>query len=152
MVGNIFTAGEGAVAVQAGQYLNAVEETNHALGARLEVGLILRRPPVAKIAFLVKLAALVVETVCHFVADHDTDRAVVGGIVGYGIEERRLQDAGGEADFVRRGVVVGINGLRSHVPLVAIDGFVDAAGDFIGMIKLGGATQILKEGEFFVNL
>ena len=152
VVGDVFTAGEGAVAVQAGQYLDCVEETNHALGARFEVGHVLGRPPVAKIAFLVKLAALVVETVRHFVADHNTDRAVVGRIVGCGIEERRLQDAGGEANFVRRGVVVGVNSLRRHVPFVRIDGFVDAAGDFVGVIELGGATQILNEGEFFVNL
>ena len=138
--------------MHAGQYLDCVEETHHFFGTCLEIGLILRRPPVAKIAFFIKLTALVVEAVCHFVADHDTNRTIVGGIVGSRIKERRLQDAGGEANFVGCGVVVGIDGLRRHVPLVAIDGFVDTAGDFVGMIELGGTTQILKEGEFFVNL
>ena len=137
--------------MQAGQDFNSIEEANHAFGTCLKIGLILRRPPVAKIPFFVKLAALVVEAMRHFVADYDTDSTIVGGIVGSGIEERRLQDAGGEANFVGCGVVVGVNGLRSHVPFVAIDGLVDAARDFVGVIELGGATQILKEGEFFVN-
>jgi hypothetical protein len=34
----------------------------------------------------------------HLVADDGADRAVVHGIVGVGIEERRLQDAGREVD------------------------------------------------------
>ena len=137
--------------MQAGQHLDAVEESNHTLGARLEISLILRRPPVAKVAIFVELAALIVEAVRHFVADHHANRAVVGRIVGCGIEERRLENAGGEANFVGCRVVVGIDRLRCHEPLVAIDGFVDAARNFIRIVEFFSTAQILVEREFLVN-
>ena len=59
--------------------------------------------------------------------NHHTDSTVVGGIVGIELEERRLQDCCGEANLVGGGVVVGIHGLRSHAPLVLVDGLVDFA-------------------------
>ena len=44
-------------------------------------------------------------------------RAIVGGIVGLGVEERRLQHRGRHHDFVQHRVVVGVDRLRRHQPL-----------------------------------
>src|SRR5204863_129565 len=48
------------------------------------------------------------------------DATVVLGRVGVGVEERPLEDAGGEADLVGARVVVGVDGLRQHEPLVTV--------------------------------
>ena len=68
----------------------------------------------------VVLRALVVEAVADLVADDRPDPAVVPGVVGVGVEERRLEDRRGEDDLVHRRVVVGVDHLRRHEPLVAV--------------------------------
>lgn len=65
------------------------------LGERLEIGLVLFGPPVVEFAVAVVLRALVVETVADLMADHRADAAVVRGILGIRVEERRLQMAAG---------------------------------------------------------
>ena len=96
-----------------------------ALRLHLEGGPVVGGPPVVEVAVAVVLRALVVEAVTDLVADDRADAAVVLGRVGVGVEERLLQDAGGEADLVGAGVVVGVDGLRQHEPLVAVDGRAD---------------------------
>ena len=59
----------------------------------------------------------------HFVANYNTDSTVVFGIISIGIEVGCLKDTCGEADFVGSGVVIGVYGLRRHVPAVFVDGF-----------------------------
>ena len=66
----------------------------------VELGVVVRRPPVGQRARAVELAALVVEAVGHLVADHRADAAVVDRHVGVRVEERRLQDGGREDDLV----------------------------------------------------
>ena len=56
--------------------------------------------------------------------DDNADGSVVEGIVGLHVEEWRLQNAGREANLVGGGVVVGVDGLWRHVPLVAVNGLV----------------------------
>ena len=85
-------------------------------------------PPVAQRAVGVDLAALVVEAVRQFVADHAADRAVVDRRIGIRIEDRRLQDSGRKHDVAQR-AVVGIVGLRRHAPVEAIDRPVQAADE-----------------------
>ena len=92
------------------------------LCARTEFGAVAVGPPVDEVAVAVVLGALVVEAVADLVADHRADAAVVGGVVGFGVEERRLQNRCGKDDFVHAGVVVGVHGLRRHEPLVAVHG------------------------------
>ena len=82
-------------------------------------------PPVDHRPGAVVLRALVVEAVADLVADDGADRAVVDRVVGVGMEERRLEDGGREHDLVHRGVVVRVDRLRGHVPLVAVDGGAD---------------------------
>ena len=78
-------------------------------------------PPVDQIAITVVLGALVIETVADLMADHRADSAVVGGIVGVGVEERWLQDRGGEDDLIHTRVVVRVDRLWGHKPFIAVD-------------------------------
>ena len=55
--------------------------------------------------------------------DDYTYGTIVKGIVGIGIEEWRLKDTSREAYLVGGRVIVGINGLGSHVPLILIHWF-----------------------------
>ncbi len=92
------------------------------LCANAEFGAVIVGPPVDQVAVAVIFGTLVVETVADLMADDRPDAAVVGGVVGLGVEERRLQDRRGKDDLVHSGVVVGVDGLRRHEPLVAVDG------------------------------
>ena len=87
-------------------------------------------PPVLHVAVGIILSSVIVEAVGHLVAYHHTDGSVVEGFVGLGIEEGILQDACREAYLVGRGVVVGVDSLRSHVPFLAVNGL---AGLFLDM-------------------
>ncbi len=88
------------------------------------------------ISVLVEATARVIETVRHLVADHHTDGTIVEGIVGIHIEEGILQNTCGEADFVGGGVIVGIDGLWCHIPIIAINGFSN------GMIETPGIPEL----------
>ena len=81
-------------------------------------------PPVAQRAVGVEAPALVVEAVGDLVRDDHADAAEVDGVVGVGVEQRRLQDAGREDDLVEGRVVVGVDDVGRHLPL----GEVDRAG------------------------
>ena len=88
----------------------------------------------------------------HLVANHHTDGTVVAGVVGLGIEEGRLEDTRGEADFVGCGVIIGVDGLRGHEPFVAIDGFVDARFDVVAVAEAAGAHHVLVVRQALVNV
>ena len=122
-VADVLPDGERAVDVLAGQraWLEGVVLRDEGLGLHLEGGLVVGGPPVVEVAGAVVLRPLVVEAVADLVADHGADPAVVLGRVGVRGEERLLQDAGGEADLVGAGVVVGVDGLRQHQPLVGVE-------------------------------
>ena len=100
---------------------NSLNCSTSTLARFMILGFVVLRPPVAQRAGGVEAAALVVEAVAHLVADHGADAAVVHRIVGVEVEERRLQDGGGEDDLVADGVVVGVDGLRRHAPLLGVD-------------------------------
>ena len=77
---------------------------DQSLCAKTEFGAVVIGPPVDQLAVAVVLGALVVEAVADLVADHRPDAAVVGRVVGLGVEERRLQDRGREDDLVLPGL------------------------------------------------
>ena len=83
---------------------------------------------------LVELTSLVVESVSHLMSDNHTDSTVVYGIIRIEIEERRLENACGEADLVCCGIVVCIDSLRTHVPAGAVDGLT-VVGKIIFLIE-----------------
>ena len=95
--------------------------------ALLEGGAVGIRPPVAQRPVAVEAAALVVEAVADLVADDRADAAVVRRGIAVRLEERVLQDRGREHDLVHQRVVVRVDGLRRHVPLVAVDRLADLA-------------------------
>lgn len=97
-----------------------------------------------QVAVGIVLTALVVEAVSHLVTNHHTDGTVVECGVGLRIEERTLQDAGGEAYLVGRRVVISIDSLRSHEPLVAVDGLACFVGDHLVDGKQAGGHDIVE--------
>ena len=111
---------------------------------RLELRAILLSPPHAQVAVAVVLRAGVVEAVADLVADHRADATVVGGVVGLGIEERRLQDRGREDDLVHLRVVVGVDRLRGHEPFLAIDRLAEL-GEVAGVLEGRGALKVAGE-------
>ncbi len=78
----------------------------------------------------------------HLVADHHSDSAVVDGVVGVGVEERRLKDGSREADLVGRRVVVGVDGLRRHSPFGLV-GRLAEFGHIVGCVPGTGGAEVL---------
>ena len=103
------------------------------VGSLAEARLVVGGPPVVQVALAVVLRPLVVEAVTDLVTDDGPDAAVVERRVGVRVEERRLQDRGGEADLVGARVVVGVDVLRVHQPLVAVDRAAELAELPVGL-------------------
>ena len=89
-------------------------------GALGELGAVGVGPPVGQVTVAVVFGTLIVEAVPDLMADDRADPAVVGGVIGVGVEERRLQNRRGEHDLVHARVVVRIDGLRAHEPFIAV--------------------------------
>ena len=128
----------------AGQRLVGVELRGERGGDGLEVRVVSGCPPVANGALGVEVRAFAVEGVGDLVADDGADGAVVGGVGRRGIEERRLQDGGGEVEAVVERKVDGVDGLRIHAPLLAIDGLADAA-ELVVILEELGAPDVAEE-------
>ena len=143
VVGDVLTEGEGTVGIgfRIVENLDSVEGVDKDLLVVVEVLRVFLGPPVVEVAVLVVVATLVVEAVGQLVTDDNTNSAIVSGIVSIELEERRLEDSCGEADFVGCWVVVGVDRLRSHTPLIAVDGLVDLAEHIIH-IELVAANDV----------
>ena len=120
VVGDVLAERERTVGMYAGCHLDLIESLFHHFRAGIESRFVFGRPPVNHVAVLVELATLVIEAVRHLMSDHDTNRTVVERIVGTHVEERILQNTGGETDLVARGVIVRVHRLRRHVPFLLI--------------------------------
>ena len=121
MVSKVLTQRELTVGFQPGQHLNISEIVDTYVGTLSETFGIAVGPPVAHVAILVIVASLVVEAVGHLMTYDHANSTIVEGIIGISIEERRLEDTCGEANLIGCGVVVSIDGLWCHVPLVAVN-------------------------------
>src|SRR4051812_27945905 len=145
-VADVLADGQGAVDVLPGKgaRLEPVVLLDQHLRLLLEGGLVVRRPPVLEVAGAVVLRALVVEPVPDLVTDHGADAAVVLGHLRVGAEERLLQDRGGEADLVHARAVVGVDGLREHQPLVAVDRRADL-GQLAAVLERVGREDVADE-------
>ena len=82
------------------------------------------------------------------VADDGADGAVVVGGGGLGIEEGRLQDGGREVEAVVEWKVDGVDGLRGHAPLFAVDRFSDAVEGVV-IVEEAGVPEIGEEIVWF---
>ena len=111
LVGDVLTEGEMTVCVGVAGHDDLIELCGQFFGKFIECCCVFFCPPVGEVSVLVELTALVVKSVSHFMADHNTDSTVVLCIVGFGIEVGGLKDSGGEAYFVCGGIVVGVYGL-----------------------------------------
>src|SRR6185503_18365356 len=80
-VADVLAERELAVYVEPGQRLERRVLLYEARGLRLELVVVLGRPPVAQVAVAVELSPAVVEAVADLVADHRTDCAVVRRVV-----------------------------------------------------------------------
>ena len=89
-----------AVCLQSRKHFNVVEEVYHYLSTFVEAFSIACCPPVTQVTVLVELASLIIESMSHFVSDHNADSSIVEGIVSIHVEERILKNSGREADFV----------------------------------------------------
>src|SRR5437773_7391694 len=87
--------------------------------------LIIWSPPVLEISIGVKLAALIVETVCQLVANDAPYASVVCCVVRPGVKVRRLQNTRRKNYFIEVRVVVSINSGRGYSPLGAINRLAD---------------------------
>ena len=83
-----------AVDLRARHRFVLAELRNEASGALLKLGARGRAPPVAHSAVSIRTAALVVEAVSEFVADHGCHGAEVHGWISAGVEIGWLQDPG----------------------------------------------------------
>ena len=144
LVGDVLTQGQVAIGVLILYNNDLVKLCSELFGSLLESLAVLLGPPVGHVAILVKHTALVVKSVGHLVADNHADSTEVGGIVGLHIKEGRLQDGGGEADFVGGGVVVGIHSLRCHAPLVTVNGFAHLVKVAAGLIQTSGLDVVIQ--------
>ena len=122
--------------------LNLIELSDKHLSLGVELHGILRRPPVGHITVFVEESSLVVESVGHLVADHDSDSAIVDSVVSVSVEERWLKDGRREADLVGRRVIVGVDGLRRHSPFGLV-GRLAEFGHIVGRVPGAGGTEVL---------
>ena len=81
-------------------HAKAVELAGDATTSIGEVLLVGVGPPILHVPLRVKLAALVVKSVCHFVANNRSHGPIVQGVVGLEIEKRRLENSRGKDNFV----------------------------------------------------
>ncbi len=84
-------------------------------------------------------------------ADDDTDSTVVESIIGSHIKERILENTGRETNLVAGGVIVGIDGLRGHIPLGLVHGLAEKT-ERIALLKLGGTLQVLVVGKRSIDV
>ena len=102
--------------MQTRQNLDLIEKISHHLGSSIKVLLICLRPPIDEVTIFIKLATLIIESMCHLMTNNNTDCAVVEGIISLHIEERILENTGGETDLIAGRIVICIHRLWRHVP------------------------------------
>ena len=78
-------------------------------------------------------------------SNHNADGAIVHGVDSVNVEGRRLQNAGGEYDFVEQRAVVRVGGGRRHAPASAVDRLTDG-GSIIVLNEFSSSDRVLEEG------
>src|SRR5207302_3317523 len=125
VVRGVFTLREKPVLLYAGlgNFLRVF--VRDALASLVIIPRVLGRPPIVEVSLSVKLAALIVESGRDFMANHRAFSAKVGGVIGIGIKERRLQDSGREVDGIELRIVVSVDRGRRHGPVITINRLAD---------------------------
>ena len=120
VVSKVLTKSETAVGVQVRQYLDVRIELGVSVSSLVEILAVVFCPPVFHVAVFVIMTTLVIESVSHFMTDYNTDSSIVECVVGCRVEEWNLQNTGREAYLVGRRIVVSIDGLWRHLPLILV--------------------------------
>ena len=151
MVGKVLSQRQPTVGVEVRQHLDGREERSVFIGAFVEVVGIRSRPPVGHVTVLVIVTALVVKAVSHLMSYHNADSSVIECVVSCRVKEWHLQYAGRETDFVCRGVVVCIDRLRRHKPLVLVNGLACTVVNIPLRPELAAVLHVLIERELGVD-
>src|SRR5450755_3280824 len=125
-VTDIFTQRQSPVHMKSRKSFERVVLSRQTVDQFLERDLVLGLPPVAQHALGIGFRALIVEAVPHLVPDHPAYATVIDCRIGSRIKERWLQDGRGKYHLVKRRVIVGIDRLWCHAPLVSIGGLIDS--------------------------
>src|SRR5690554_305743 len=100
MVGNILTQCKCSISMHSVKYHNIIEEIYQHLCSFIKSGSILRCPPVGKITIFIKLPALIIKAMCHFMSNNNTNSTIVYSIITIHIEKWGLQYSRGEAYLI----------------------------------------------------
>ena len=81
----------------------------------------------------------------HLVANNNADGSIVECLVSLGVEERILQYSCWETDFVGCRIVVSVDSLWGHEPLVFINVFAGLVLNLIVVLELSACLNIFEE-------
>ena len=123
MVSKILTKGKLTICIKVGQNFNCAEEISILSCTCFKVFAIFCCPPVGHVSIFVIMTPLIIKSVCHLMSDNYTNSTIIECIVSFRIKERILKDTSRETNLVRRWIVISINCLWSHQPLVLINRF-----------------------------
>ncbi len=97
------------------------------------------------------MGALIVKSVRHFVPYYHADSAVIERVVRSCIEVRGLEYAGGKADFVGRRVIICVDSLWRHVPLIFVYGLPGVIFYLLVVAEQACAEHVFKQRETRVD-
>ena len=143
-VGNILPECKFSIDLKSFCHLNGAEIILQAFSEGGKIFGIFLCPPVVLVPAAVVLRTLVVETMGNLMPDHAYDGAVVDGIVGIAVKERRLEDGCRENDLVVVGVLISIDGLRRHPPFRFVDR-LSGFRDHIMVVPEGNVHAVLHQ-------
>src|SRR5690606_36973533 len=140
-VSDIFSQSKLPLYVYALQWLISIILSYQFAGSFLEIFQILFLPPVLQIAIRIIPAALIIKTVGNLVADHCAYAAIIHSSICLVVVKRRLQNPGRENNLVPSRIIVSIDRLRGHKPLILINGFPQLA-DIVFEPKVGSVPDV----------
>mmetsp|Transcript_19491 Transcript_19491/g.35380 ORF Transcript_19491/g.35380 Transcript_19491/m.35380 type:complete len:210 (-) Transcript_19491:1335-1964(-) len=103
-------------------------------------------PPVNHISLRIKLATFVIKTMRHFMTYNRPHRSIIYSIIGIWIKKGWLQNRCRKHNFVQAGMVVSIDVLGIHEPLVTIGWCIH----FLYIPKMMKRTRLEHHGQKFI--
>ena len=128
-----------------------IKPVNKDLCAGVIVLLIFFCPPVLHIAIFIKLAALIIKTVAHLVANYGANSSIVSCIINLWVEEWRLKNSCREVDTVRSWVIISIDSLWCHVPFLLVNRLTPALCNTIFMCCFLHTLYVFEECLCIIN-
>ena len=131
--------------MQSWQHFNAIEVIRIELSSLIKALSIIGCPPIFHISISIILTPLIIKAVGHLMTNDNADCTIVECLVSLRIEERILENTCRETDFVGCGVIISIDRLRSHSPLVSINRLTRFICNFFIVRKLSACHYIVIE-------